>query len=424
MEFSRRYTCLWAFISKPSHFLILALLVLGACTRAPLKDRASAMRLASHPFIADDLGAQNFVQSLEAQVTFLESARVGETFSFGPVTVPTKAYIKELRGLLDWSKTQAGLVDSIWDKLAAEYSFLEVYGSQSWGRILLTSYFEPEIEGSLARTDTFSQPLYKAPADIIDVATSAYDERFSDIGSMKGRMAMDEKLGKLRLFPYHTRKQIDGPDAVLKSKRLELCYTHPVDAFFMQVQGSGTILLPNQQRLRLGYADQNGHKYHSIGKFLTDIIPLKEMSLFRIERYLHTLPPDEAQSVLFKNPSYVFFRPLDGPAVTSLGNAVFAGRTIATDGRYFPKGALAFLQFRRPVFASDIGDEVSDWQPVSRFVFDQDTGGAIRGGGRADLFWGTGDVAKRFAGVIKDDHARLYYLVPKALLASAQGIGE
>jgi membrane-bound lytic murein transglycosylase A len=107
-----------------------------------------------------------------------------------------------------------------------------------------------------------------------------------------------------------------------------------------------------------------------------------------------------------------------------LGNEVFAGRTIATDVRYFPKGALAFLQFRRPVFSAAVGDEVSNWQEVSRFVFDQDTGGAIRGGGRADLFWGSGAEAKRFAGVIKDDRARLYYLVPSNIDYLTQGVRE
>lgn len=403
---------------------ISSLLILSSCTRAPIKERKQAMRMATRPFISDDLGAKDFLKALEAHVLFLEKAKLGATLSFGPVEVPVIPYVQSLRALVDWSKAHSVDGDALWEKIAGEFEFLEVYGTKSWGRILLTSYFEPEFAGSLTPTPEFSQPIYRAPNDMIDVNISAYDERFRDVGTMKGRMAMDERLGKMRMVPYYSRTQIDGPERALKGKNLELCYANPVDSFFMQVQGSGTVQLPDGKKMRLGYADQNGHKYHSIGKFLTDVIPLEKITLFTLETHLKALPEADARSILFKNPSYVFFRPLEGPALTSLGNEVFAGRTIATDVRYFPKGALAFLQFRRPVFSGAVGDEVSNWQEVSRFVFDQDTGGAIRGGGRADLFWGSGMEAKRFAGVIKDDRARLYYLVPSNIDYLTQGVRE
>jgi membrane-bound lytic murein transglycosylase A len=283
----------------------------------------------------------------------------------------------------------------------------------------LTSYFEPEIVGDLHRTDAFSAPLLKRPRDLIEIATSRFDERLADVGSLRGRLWNDPQRGRPVLVPYYSRAEIQN--GALKGKDLELCWVDPIDAFVLQIQGSGTIFLPGDRRLRVGYADQNGHPYHAIGKFLTEAIPLEKMSLFSIESHLKALPIPDAHAVMNKNPSYVFFDTLDGSPKTSLGNSVFPGRTIATDSRYFPKGALAFLQFKKPVFESPEATEPNRWESVSRFVFDQDTGGAIRGGGRADLFWGSGVEAKRYAGYIKDP-ATLFYLVPKP--ATLQKIAE
>ena len=164
--------------------------------------------------------------------------------------------------------------------------------------------------------------------------------------------------------------------------------------------------------MRAGYADQNGQKYEAIGKFLTSIIPVEQITSQDVEAYLRKISEQDARELLFQNPSYVFFRKLDGPAVSSLGIPVVAGRTIATDPRFFPKGALAFLSFQKPRFDSSTDAKPSAWEKTSRLVLDQDTGGAIRGGGRLDLFWGSGNEAKQYAGRIKQQ-GTLYYLVPK-----------
>src|SRR5690606_34494084 len=143
-----------------------------------------------------------------------------------------------------------------------QFDFYEVYGGKKWGEVLLTSYFEPEIPGSLKKTQVFTEPLLRRPADLVEVAVSKFDDRFGDILNVRGRMWRDPDRQRDVLIPYYTRGEIDA--GALKARKLELCWVDPVDAFFMQIQGSGTVILSGEQRLRLGYADQNGHLYHSI----------------------------------------------------------------------------------------------------------------------------------------------------------------
>jgi membrane-bound lytic murein transglycosylase A len=132
-----------------------------------------------------------------------------------------------------------------------------------------------------------------------------------------------------------------------------------------------------------------------------------------IEGYLRRLPEDKMRRILYKNPSYVFFQELKGKPVTTLGAEAVDGRTIATDQGFFPKGALAYMEFPKPVFTDKTSIEPAGWEMTSRFVLDQDTGGAIRGPYRVDLYWGSGKEAARYAGFMKE-RGRLYYLVPKA----------
>ncbi len=388
--------------------VLLALFLFG-CTRAPLKDKKEAMRPTKMPVLADDLGRSDFLAALEAHTAFLSTLKPETSLRFGKTVLTLGDYTRALGYLAQLSR-QHPEDASFFAAVDAAFEFQQVYGANRWGEVLLTSYFEPQIEGAHVKQGAFQAPLLGRPDDLIEVAASKYDERLADAGSVRGRLWKDPDRKRDLLIPYYTRAEIE--QGALRSRGLELCWVHPVDAFFMQIQGSGTVLLPAGQKLRLGYSDQNGQLYHSIGKFLTNIIPLEKMSLFTIESYLKSVSPEQAREVMNKNPSFVFFEKIDGAPKTSLGNPVFPGRTIATDTRFFPKGALAFMKFKKPVFASPTESEPSQWQETSRFVFDQDTGGAIRGGGRVDLFWGSGDEAKRYAGFMKDS-AEVYYLVPR-----------
>ncbi len=182
----------------------------------------------------------------------------------------------------------------------------------------------------------------------------------------------------------------------------------PVDAFFLHVQGSGTLVFPDGGRVRAGYAHTNGRPYRSIGRLLIDdgLVSREEMSMQAIRAYLDE-HPDELRRVLSYNPSYVFFRalPADGGPLGCYGEPVTGGRSIATDRRLFPAPVMAWINAVMPTAE---GGEV----PISRFVLNQDTGGSIRGPGRVDLFFGQGDEAGELAGRTKH-LGELYFLLPK-----------
>jgi membrane-bound lytic murein transglycosylase A len=290
--------------------------------------------------------------------------------------------------------------------IGENFAFYEFLGSTKRGEILLTGYFEPVLQGSISHSTMFSRPLYGKPDDLLTISLGKFSERFKDERALKARVEQG------RVVPYYTRKDIDG-DKALSNRGLELVWIDPVDAFFLQIQGSGTVVTQKGSEMHLVYADKNGHRYEPVGKFLKDAILPKKVTMQNVERVLRQMTPKERDEILFLNPSYVFFKRSSKRAITALGVPATPGRTIAVDPRFAPKGALAFLQFEKPNFIPEGSnvDEVA-FIPASRFVVDQDSGGAITGTGRADLFCGRGDVAKREAGVLQNK-ARLLYLVPR-----------
>lgn len=421
----------WGFLmlshlKKPAPYFpflsLLCALFAVSCTRPKLESRTDALRASWAPSAlsqseCDDLGLAGFKDALEIQLKWLRAAPASNEFTFGPAKFGRDQYLAGLEflaGLLDGGMEPARFCKEV----EANFEFFEVYGEQRWGEILLTSYYEPELPASARKTSALTQPIYRVPTDLVEVAASVLPENQRVSVPLRGRLTQEG--GKNRLIPYYTREEIDRTLA-LKGKQLELAWSDPVDVFFMQIQGSGSLIFPDGKKMRIGYADQNGHPYQPIGRYLIQWIPLEKMTLQTIEEHLRSLPPKISAKILFRNPSYVFFRPLEGAPVSSLGVPVTSGRTLAVDGRYFPKGALTFLEFQKPVFATETDREPKDYKEVSRFAFDQDSGGAIRGGGRADLFWGGGPDAKRNAGVIKHP-AHLYYLAPKASFLEARGL--
>jgi membrane-bound lytic murein transglycosylase A len=241
----------------------------------------------------------------------------------------------------------------------------------------------------------------------VTIDLKSFAERFKGENSLKGRI-VDGKV-----VPFYTRREIDAQGA-LKGKQLELCWVDPIEAFFLHIQGSGTVELEDGRAIFVTYADKNGHRYEAIGKFLKERIAPRAVTMQRVEAALRSMSVHERDELLYRNPSYVFFTPSTKRAITSLGIPATPGRTIAVDPKFAPKGALALLSFAKPLLEKD-ADSVSDpigEQQVSRLVLDQDSGGAITGTGRVDLFWGRGDEAKRYAGIIQHT-ARLVYLVPR-----------
>ena len=283
---------------------------------------------------------------------------------------------------------------------------LEAAGGED-GQVLFTGYYEPTLEASLTRTDEYTVPIHGLPQDLIEVPLEAFAERFKAervFGRLDGR----------KVVPYWTRTESRG--GRLDGRGREIAWaTDPVALFFTEVQGSGTLRLPDGSQRRIGYAASNGRPYRSIGTLLIQegAIPREAMSMQALRSWL-AANPAQRERVLDFNESYVFFRFLKGASEGSLGRPVTPGRSIATDLRLFPRAGLAFIHTERPV---KLADGTVQWKPLSRFVLNQDTGGAIRGAGRVDVYWGPGPDAELAAGMMKQK-GRLVFLVPRVSPAS------
>jgi len=274
---------------------------------------------------------------------------------------------------------------------------------------LFTGYFEPLLHGSRDAVGRFRAPLYRRPADLVTVDLSDFS------ADLAGRRIVGRVTGG-RLVPYPSRAEIDA--GALAQQDLELFYVDdPVDAFFLQIQGSGVVRLPDGSVRRVGYAGKNGRPYYAIGRALIDRghLTRETVSMQSIQAWLQS-NPDEAQALMQRNPSYVFFRELDTDgAVGALGVVLIPGRSIAVDRGLIPLGAPMWLDASRP----GDGDGAPD-QLLRRLVLAQDTGGAIRGAVRGDMFWGAGPKAEHIAGHMRHP-GRWYLLLPRTLSTAAAG---
>ncbi len=396
-----------------------------------MKSSHQAMRLAKKsPVLGDDLPFSSVIAALESSLQIWRQRSDGE-LKFGPRTISRSNYVRSLEVLLDAAK-QDDSGEEFRSVLKKHFEIFEVYGGEDWGRVFITSYFEPIIEGAIKSQGSFTQPLLSVPRDMVEVDLVSFEkmrpqlsvlnssrfEQRSARNILRGRLV--DVGARMKVIGMPDRREIDG--GAIKSQASVLAWVDPIDAFFLEIQGSGVVRLKNGREMRLSYAGQNGHAYVPIGRFLFDKIPKENMSIQSIEDHLRSLPIEQAKEIMYMNPSYVFFQKVAGAGKTYFGSEVIAGRTIATDQDLFPKGTLAFIEFEFPVFANQSDILPSSWRPSSRFVVDHDTGGAIRGPHRVDLFWGRGSEAKRHAGVMKNP-GRLYYFVPREDFIRNAGLG-
>ena len=268
---------------------------------------------------------------------------------------------------------------------------------------LFTGYYEPLLHGSRRRHGRFTVPLYGRPPELVMVDLG----RFRD--DLKGkRIAGKVEAGAL--VPYPDRREIDG--GALAGRRLELLWVDDaVDAFFLQVQGSGRVELEEGGEVRIGYAAQNGRPYASIGKALIDggALPRDAVSLQTIRAWLDA-HPDQMRPVLEKNPSYVFFQETKGDSpLGAEGVPLTPGRSLAVDLKYMPLGVPVWLAGGMPAPRAGEPD-----RKLHRLLIAQDTGGAIRGPVRGDVFFGFGPEAEALAGRMKH-RGKLWLLLPKDL---------
>jgi membrane-bound lytic murein transglycosylase A len=241
---------------------------------------------------------------------------------------------------------------------------------------LFTGYFEIELQGSRRRHGPYQTPIYKKPPEL---------------GSR----------------PFYTRAEIE--DGALAGKRLELLWvSDPIDAFFLEIQGSGLVQLDDGETVRLGYDGQNGRKYVPVGRILIDegVIPREEMTMARLRAWMQQ-NPDAGKALRRENPSYVFFRVLKGGGpLGSGGIELTPERSLAVDRSYIPLGVPIWLEADER-FIPGLG--------VRHLVVAQDTGGAIKGPVRGDLFWGAGEAAAQRAGQM-NARGRYWLLLPRSVV--------
>ncbi|MBS0308836.1 MAG: murein transglycosylase A [Proteobacteria bacterium] len=265
---------------------------------------------------------------------------------------------------------------------------------------LITGYYEPLLHGSRKRGGSYQTPLYRVPDDLLVIDMSSLHP---DLKNMRLR----GKLVGNKVLPYPARAELERSKALVGKELLWV--DDPIEAFFLQVQGSGRVQLAgSNDMVRVAYADQNGHPYKSIGRYLIDKgeLRLAQASMQGIKAWA-AAHPTRLQELLDVNPAYVFFKeeklgdPSKG-AKGALGVPLTPRRSIAVDSQYFPLGAPVFLATTEPNSA----------RPLQRLMLAQDTGGAIRGAVRADFFWGFGADAAENAGRMRQS-GRMWVLLPK-----------
>ena len=262
-------------------------------------------------------------------------------------------------------------------------------------RGLLTGYYEPVIAGSLERTAHFNVPIYRRPADLENVVAE------SERGAKSSGLTHVRRTAS-GIEPYATRRQIE--EGALAGLGLELCYlADPVDAFFLQVQGSGVIALPDGRQMRVTYDGKNGHPYTSVGRVLIDegVFATDQVTLQSLTDWLRA-DQVRARPVLWRNESFVFFRALEGDsAVGVLGTPLYEGRSLAVD--------TAFHALGLPIYVS--APEMTHVGPggLRRVMVAHDVGSAIKGPERGDVYFGSGDAALALAGVTK--HVATFFVL-------------
>ena len=320
--------------------------------------------------------------------TFLQSCR----------GVASKPHGPEWKRVCDLARSEEGKpgfdARRFFERNLQPYAVLTGEGAASG---MITGYYEPLLRGSRHKARGFEQPLRGVPDDLLTI----------DLGSLYPELKDKRVRGRLvgnKIVPYWSRGEIEGQGERLPAKTLAYI-DDAVELFFLQVQGSGRIQLPDGSLMRVNYADQNGHPYQSIGRLLVERgeLKLEEASMQGIQAWARA-NPKRLPELLNANPSYVFFREVPdskaGP-IGALGVPLTAERSIAIDPRSIPLGTPVFLATTRP----------NSVQPLNRLVMAQDTGGAIKGAVRADFFWGFGKAAGEQAGRMKQS-GRLWVLLP------------
>lgn len=364
--------------------LLFLILMATSCavTQAnpPVAGRGYTLTSVSPPHGYGDIDRKSLRLAIQSNLLYLEQLDPDTRFNYGGRIVRVEEVIRT-------HKTLLRIIESVESKEMMEFimgTLFEWYkasGVDGKGTVVFTGYYIPEVEGSLVPTEKYRYPLYRPPDDL----------------------KTDQS--------YYSRGEIDGK-GILKRKGFEIAWlADPIEAYFLHIQGSGVIRLPDGSKIGVHYAGNNGYSYVSIGKALIGrgAIRPEEGSLPGIKRYLRN-HPDQIAEILYENPRYIFFKLDNSQARGSLQVPLTPGHSIATDPALFPKGGVSFIRTTVPVVGP--AGAVTGWREIRRFVLNQDEGGGIKGPGRVDIFWGGGPESGLAAGSMKE-RGELYFLIQR-----------
>ena len=378
------------------------------------------------PDFSDSMGFSGFDQALSESLSYYRKVPETRMFAFGPDQYPASHLIRSLETLQEFLNTDPG--DPALNRFIRNRFHVYASAANEPGKVLFTGYFEPTFSGSLHPDDRFVWPLYPVPSDLLEIDLARFSDRYADHDRLRGRVEGN------RVVPYFSRQAINSmTDFHLRAQPVAWLESR-VDRFFLEIQGSGRLQTPENEIIRIQYAGANGNPYRSVGRYLMDRqeISRENMSMQAIRHWLEA-NPHRMDEVLHHNESFVFFQIGKGGPFGNIGVALTPLRSLATDYRLFPRGAICFIETRLPDPAgfletglsgagqgaaaavpdrSDTAVNPEQWEPVSLFVMNQDTGGAIRGPARADLFCGNDDYA-RFAAGHMNVRGKMFFLVEK-----------
>jgi membrane-bound lytic murein transglycosylase A len=371
--------------------------VVYACENTPVMRPLPVSQL---PALIDEGPRDSLLRAIDESIDYLRRLSPEKQLAFGAATISTQVVLESINSFRE-IVSQPLPWRSLDRRIKEEFDFYSLSAPPA-PPLLVTGYFEPCFAGSMTRTAEYRYPLYRVPSDFAVI-----------VGGNAGEKNGVGRIEAGRFLPYWTRKEIEQGNLLAGHELVFL--RDPMEVFILHVQGSGRVVLPDGTERRVQFAAKNGRPYRSIGRLLVQEGKMNaaEVTMPRIVEYVNQHPVDR-ERILHHNESYVFFRWGDnndeGPR-GCLGRGLTPGRSVAFDQKCYPAAGLAFLMTAQPEFLSG-ADAEPVWKPMARFVLNQDTGSAIRGGHRADYFFGAGSYAENAAGRMKHPGI-LYFLIKK-----------
>ena len=355
------------------------------------------------PAFADDLNFEGLANAASGSINYYRKLPASKMIAFGETEYSASHLVRSLEHFLAFVETKP-TPSELSAFIGKNYHVVAFTEHHKLVPVLFTGYYEPFLNGSSIRTERFLYPVYPRPDDLVTF----------NLWDFSAGCAEKTGIGRVmegKLVSYYSRSEIEDSD-ILESLCPPIAWVDDrVALFFLQIQGSGKIHLTDGDTFNVHYAISNGHPYKSIGAYLIEHQKMKkeDVSMQSLKDYLRA-HPEEVQTILHSNPRYVFFETRENGPVGCFNIELTPGRSMALDRTIAPPGALGFINSEKPV--ADISGNITSWEPFSRFVVNQDTGSAIKGPGRADIFWGNGSYAELAAGYMKQP-GNLYFLVLK-----------